>query len=139
MKRLIAALCLVFSVLVLSRAYAATLEGPYSLYDSYAPGAVIDQAQAATVTSDVIRMRSLLGLSVQVDHGNVTGTLVLQSSNDNVTFYPVQGVAFAAIAGSGGEVVEIGNLRSQYYRFVYAHSSGTGSLKVTPFVKGKGL
>jgi hypothetical protein len=125
--------------LLLSTAYAATLEAPYSLYDWYDPGAVISQSQAATVTSDAIRVRSLLGMSVQVDHGNVTGTLALYSSNDDITYYAVQGVSFAAISGSGGEVIEIGNLRSQYYKFVYTHSSGTGLLKVTPFLKGKNL
>lgn len=120
-------------------AHAATIDTPYSLYDWYAPGPVINQDQAATVTSDVLKIRSLLGVSIQVDHGNVTGTLVLQSSNDGVTYYNVQGVSFAAISGSGGEVIEIGNLRSQYYRLVYTHSSGTGLLKVTPFLKGKNL
>lgn len=126
----------------LSGAHASTyIDTPYSLSnpDWAQPGALINQTVAATVTSDSIRARSLLGMSVQIDHGNVTGTLVLWSSNDDVTYYAVQGVSFAAISGSGGEMVEIGNLRSLYYRFVYTHSSGTGTLKVTPFVKGRSL
>lgn len=139
MKRFSLVLAGLLAVFALSPVHADTIEAPYSLYDWYEAGPIISQAQAATVTSDVIRTRSLLGMSVQVDHGNVTGTLALQSSNDGVTFYAVQGVSFAAISGSGGEVIEIGNLRSQYYRFVYTHSSGTGLLKVTPFLKGKNL
>jgi hypothetical protein len=126
-------------VSISTHAVADTVETPYGLYDWSQPGAIIDQTQAATVTSNVIRVRSLLGMSVQVDHGNVVGTLVMYSSNDCVTYYAVQGVAFAAISGSGGEVIEIGNLRSLCYEFIYTHTSGTGLLKVTPFVKGKNL
>jgi hypothetical protein len=119
-------------------AYAATREAPYSWPpDWFEPGAIINQSQAATVTSDVIEVRSLVGISVQVTHGNVTGTLAFQSSNDCTNFYAVLGGSFSAISGSGGEVVEIGNLRSRCYRFVYTHSSGTGSLVVVPYVKGK--
>lgn len=117
---------------------SADVDSPYSPYDNYATGAVIDQT-AATVTSGAIRMRSLLGMSVQIDHGNVIGTLVLWASNDGDTYYASQDVTFAAISGSGGEIVELGNLRSQYYRFVYTHSSGTGTIKVTPYLKGKNL
>lgn len=126
--------------LIASVAYAAVIRTDDNVGTSgaaYQVGPIIDQAQAATVTSDVIEMKVLSGISVQVDHGNVVGTLALQSSNDNVTYYAVQGGSFAAISGSGGEVVEIGSLRSRYYRFVYTHSSGTGLLKVTPYVKGK--
>ena len=104
---------------------------------AYQVGPIIDQAVAATVTSDVIEMKVLSGMSVQVDHGNVVGTLALQSSNDNTTYYAVQGGSFAAISGAGGEMVEIKDLTSRFYRFVYTHSSGTGVLKVIPYVKGK--
>lgn len=99
-------------------------------------GLVIDQTVAATVTSNVIEMRMPTGMSVMITHGNITGTLALQSSNDNVTFYPVLGGSFTAIAGAGGETVEIGNLRSRYYRFVYTHSSGSSTLAVQVWVKG---
>lgn len=118
-------------------AYAATRTTPYGLYDAAELGPIIDQAQAATVTSDAIELRSLLGASIQITHGNVIGTLVMQSSNDCTNFYVVQGGSFASISGVGGEVVEIGDLRSKCYRFVYTHSSGVGSLLVLPYVKGK--
>jgi hypothetical protein len=141
-KLVVLALALLFGA-VLGRpptATADTIETPYGLYDWSQPGAIVDQAQAATVTSDVIRVRSLLGMSVQVNHtGAAVGTLVMQSSNDCVTYYPVQGVSFVAISGGTGEMVEIGNLRSLCYRFVYTHTSGTGPLQIIPFVKGKNL
>lgn len=102
------------------------------------PGALIDQTQAANITSDTIEMRSMLGMSVQVDHGAVTGTLSLLGSNDGVTFYAATDVEFAALDGNaGGELVEIDNLKSLYYKFQYVHSSGTGLLKVTPYIKGR--
>lgn len=137
-KRIFVALAALAVTCLSAVAVAATLEAPYSWPpDWYQPGAIISQSQAATVTSDTIEVRSLLGVSVQVTHGNVTGTLAMQSSNDCTNFYAVQGGSFAAISGAGGEVVEIGNLRSRCYRWVYTHSSGTGSMLVIPFLKGK--
>lgn len=100
------------------------------------PGAMISLSPAVTSTSEALEISRPTGMSVQIDHGNIVGTLVLQSSNDGVTYYDVQGGSFAAISGSGGETVEIGNLRSRYYRFVYTHTSGTGILTVTVHVKG---
>lgn len=126
------------SVALSSAAYAAVIGTPYSPFGGWAaPGALINQSQAATVTSDTLELRELLGMSVQVTHGNITGTLVLQGSNDCTNFYTVQGGSFAAISGAGGELAEIKDLLSQCYRFVYTHSSGTGSLLVIPFAKGK--
>jgi hypothetical protein len=101
-------------------------------------GALLDQAEAETAASEAIEIYDVAGMSVQIDHGNITGTLVLQSSNDGTTFYTVQGGSFAAISGSGGEVVEIGSLRSRFYRFSYEHDSGTGLLRVSVHVKGVG-
>lgn len=105
---------------------------------AYPVGALIDASAAATTTTDVLEMRVLSGMSVQIDHGTITGSIELQSSNDNITFYPSAEVSFTAFSGSsGGEVVELANLRSRFYRFVYTHTSGTGLLKVTVHVKGK--
>lgn len=140
MKKILYALLAAVS-LAATTAYAASIirtdDNVSMVGGAYQAGAVIDQAAAATTTSNVLEMRVLSGMSVQVDHGNIVGTLVLQSSNDDTTYYAVQGGSFTAISGSGGEVVEIGSLRSRYYRFVYTHSSGTGLLKVTVHVKGK--
>jgi hypothetical protein len=99
-------------------------------------GVLISLSTAVTTTSEAIEVQVPTGMSVQIDHGNIVGTLVLQSSNDGVTYYPVLGGSFTAISGAGGEVVEIGNMRSRYYRFVYTHSSGTGALTVTVQIKG---
>lgn len=138
MRKAFSALLFALVVLAQDHAIADTIDTPYSPYDAYSVGAVINQT-AATVTSSSIKMRSLLGMSVQIDHGNIVGSLALWASNDDVTYYATQGVTFGTISGSGGEIVELGNLRSLYYRFVYTHTSGTGTIKVTPFVKGKNL
>jgi hypothetical protein len=103
---------------------------------SCSPGAIISLSPAVTTTSETIEIQRPTGMSVQIDHGNIVGTLALESSNDGTTFYPVLGGSFSAISGVGGEVVEIGNMRSRYYRFVYTHSSGTGALTVTVQIKG---
>lgn len=117
-------------------AYAAVIGTPYTPGTYWDNGPILNQT-AATATSNVLELRELAGMSVQITHGNVVGTLVLQGSNDNSNYYAVQDVTFAAISGSGGELVELGNLRSHYYRFVYTHSSGTGTLYVHPYIKGK--
>lgn len=102
-------------------------------------GAVINAAAGATAVSDVYELYENDGMSVQFDYGVVTGTLVLKGSNDGVTFYAVADVAFTAPAGApGGELLEIGNLRSRCYRFDWTNSSGTGAVKVSVHVKGRG-
>ena len=128
------------AILGASAAYAAgVIRTNYSILaeDWSDPGVLINDSVAVTKTTDVLELRSLLGMSVQVTHGNITGTLVMQGSNDCTNFYTVQDVTFAAISGAGGELVEIGNLRSLCYRWMYTHSSGTGPLLLYPFVKGK--
>lgn len=122
--------------------YIRTDENVSMVGSAYPAGAVIDLAAAATTTSSPLEMRVLTGMSVQVDHNAAAvGTLTLQSSNDGTTYYAVSGGGFTAITACGappcGEVVEIGAMRSRYYRFVYTHSSGTGDIKVTVHVKGK--
>jgi hypothetical protein len=99
-------------------------------------GAMIDQSAGATVDSDTIELYEGTGLSVQIDHGNNVGTLVLKGSNDGTTFYAIPDVPFTAISGAGGEVVELGNLRSRFYKFSYTHVSGTGLMKVSVHAKG---
>jgi hypothetical protein len=105
--------------------------------NAYNAGALIDSAVAATTTTNTLEMRVLSGASIQVDHGNITGAIVLHGSNDDVTYYPVPGITFTAISGSGGEIVEMHALQSRFYKLIYTHSSGTGLLKVTAYVKGK--
>lgn len=133
---LLTASAVAFALLVASPAHSAqpTLNRGTQ---AYAFGAVINDDTANTQTSDLLELYEIQGLSVQVDHGNVVGTLGFESSNDNVTFYPVLGGSFTAISGTGGELVEIGNLRSRYYHFVYTHSSGSGAIKVTVHAKGR--
>lgn len=88
---------------------------------------------AGTSISDVYETRSLLGVGVQVTTtGTLAGTLSIESSNDNLNFYPVLGGSFSAITAAGGEQVEIGNLRSKYYRFTFVYGSGSGDLLVIP-------
>lgn len=104
---------------------------------AYPVGALIDTATASTTTTSVLEMRTLAGMSVQVDYGAITGTIALQASNDNVTYYSTAD-DFTAPAGSpGGYLVELAHLRARFYRLVYTHSSGTGLLKLTVYVKGK--
>lgn len=99
-------------------------------------GPVINQAQAATVTSTVMELYVHQGLAIQIDYGNVTGTLAFKASNDNVTYYTVADVVLTNPAGSAsGQIVEIGNLRARYYRVDYTHTSGTGLLKITTHAK----
>lgn len=102
-------------------------------------GLVINQAQAATVDGAWMELGpGLTGLSIQTEFGAVTGTLALQSRNDaNLTGRDVTDVVFTQPAGvSGGQVIEVGNARSRWYRVKYTHGSGTGSLKVAVFAKG---
>lgn len=136
-KRFLVGLVALATIATLSQgAYAAVIGTPYTPGTYWDNGPILNQT-AATVTSNVLELRELAGMSVQVTHGNVVGTLVLQGSNDNSNFYAVQDVAFAAISGVGGELVDLGNLRAHYFRFVYTHSSGTGTLYVHPYIKGK--
>jgi hypothetical protein len=93
---------------------------------------------AGTTYSDTYEPRTLLGMSVQVTAGGtLAGTLSIESSNDGTNFYPVLGGSFSAVAAAGGEQVEIGNLRSKYYRFKFVYGSGSGNLLVSPHFVGK--
>lgn len=86
---------------------------------------------AGTTYSDTYEPRSLIGVGVQVTHtGTLAGTLTIESSNDGTNFYPVLGGSFTAITAAGGEQVEIGGLRSKYYRFKFVYGSGSGDLLV---------
>jgi hypothetical protein len=87
---------------------------------------------AGTTYSGVYELRSLIGVGVGVTStGTLAGTLTIESSNDNTNWYPVLGGSFTAITTAGGEQVEIGNLRSKYYRFKFVYGSGSGDLLVT--------
>lgn len=89
-------------------------------------------AGAGTTYSGVYELRSLLGVGVGVTStSTLAGTLSFESSNDNTNWYPVLGGSFTAISGAGGEQIEIGNLRSKYYRFKFVYGSGSGNLLVT--------
>lgn len=104
-------------------------------------GAVINQSQAATVSSSAIDMVNMVGMSIHVIHGNVTGTLILEATNDpsdSDAWVTAADAALTSPAGTASKSLrEIGNTRSRYYRVSYTHSSGTGSLKV--LVNGKGV
>lgn len=100
-------------------------------FDPAAPAITATITGAGTTYSGVYELRSLIGMGVQVTHtSTLAGTLTLESSNDNTNFYPVLGGSFSAVSGAGGEQVEIGNLRSKYYRFKFEYGSGSGDLLV---------
>jgi hypothetical protein len=98
----------------------------------------IDLDTAATANGNPIDLRGIAGFSVHVQHGAITGTLVLQERNHTrLNWVAVGDVSLTAPAGSAAsQIVNVGNARSRYYRVVYTHSSGTGELRVCLHAKG---
>lgn len=104
-------------------------------------GLVIDSTNpsAGAVNGTQMAVQNESGLSVQTEWtGTVNGAFRLQSRNDeSLSWRDVTQVVFTAAAGSaGGEVIEVGNARSRFYRIVYTHASGTGTVKVAVHAKG---
>jgi hypothetical protein len=98
----------------------------------------IDSASAdASINGTPWEVRKIAGFSVQISHGEITGTLELEARNDeSMPWSEVTDVTFTAPSGSAGdEIVEVGNARSRYYRLVYTSTSGTGALRACVHAK----
>lgn len=106
-------------------------------------GLVIDQAVAASIDSIGLDIDGIGGISIHTEFGNITGTLTLQANDApelGLTWQTITQVVFTQPAGSaGGEIIEIANIRARRVRVRYAHSSGTGVLKVAVHAKSGGI
>jgi hypothetical protein len=98
----------------------------------------LDLATAATTNGSPLDLRGIAGLSIQTEFGEITGTLTLESRNhESLSWVEVDDVTLTNPAGSaGGQLIDIGNARSRYYRVTYTHTSGTGALRVCIHAKG---
>lgn len=105
-------------------------------------GLVIDLDEAESVESVGLDIEGIGGISIHVQHGNITGTLALQANDlpGVLDWQTIDEVEFTQPAGSaGGEIINVGNLRSRYVRVTYDHDIGTGELRVALTAKGGGL
>lgn len=101
-------------------------------------GLVISQDQAASIDGQPMDMSKESGFSIQTEwSGNLTGTFVLQSRNsESLQWRDVVQVTLTNPAGSaGGEVYEVGNTRSKFYRVRFFYTAGTSSLSVAVHAK----
>lgn len=91
---------------------------------------------AATVTSSAENFnQAALGGIQAVWTGSPVGTLILQISNDNVTFSDYTGSS-TAVSGAGDFMWNLLDIGYQWIRVKYTRVSGTGSLTVTLSYKG---
>jgi hypothetical protein len=105
---------------------------------SIVEGAFVIDLDAADDAEGVVDLRSIAGFSLQIYHGDITGTLKLFARNHpRVPWEEVTDVTITQPAGSAGsQLIEIGNARSRYYRVAYDHTSGTEHLLVCIHAKG---
>lgn len=101
-------------------------------------GLVISQAQAASIDGPSMDMSKESGFSIQTEwSGGLIGNFVVQSRNSEaLQWRDIPQIALSNPAGSaGGEVFEVGNCRSKFYRVRFLYTSGTCSLSVAVHAK----
>jgi hypothetical protein len=102
-------------------------------------GLIISQTQAASVDSAPMDMSKNSGFSIQTEWSDgLTGSFVVQSRNsESLQWRDITQITLTSPAGSGGgEVFEVGNCRSKFYRVRFFYTSGTSTLSVAVHAKG---
>lgn len=99
------------------------------------PDLILNGDMSGDVASETIDIQHLIGYAIQsVWTGSPTGNIVVQKSNDGVTWFTED--TQAAGGGAGNDLFEQADVFYKYVRVFYNSTSGTGTLNTYLFAKG---
>lgn len=108
---------------------------------SHDEGLVIDQTQAATITTRQIDMRGFSRLYVHIVCGEITGTLELHETGhaDLTPHEALDADGNQPLPSPAGSALNVGvhlfEVQAPFVEIAYTHGSGTGALQVAVFKK----